>query len=497
MSRHLDLVRSFLEQLEARDRREGAILAREFSEIKARSVAWKTGGVCSTKVGSRPGNTKKNRYKDVVPYDETRVILSLLQEEGLGDYINANFIRGTDGSQAYIATQGPLPQTLLDFWRLVWEFGVKVILMACQETENGRKKCERYWAQEQEPLQTGPFCITLTKETRVNADIILRTLQVTFQKESRSVYQLQYTSWPDHGVPSNPDHILTMVEEAHRLQGAGLGPLCVHCSAGCGRTGVLCAVDYVRQLLLTQTIPPNFSLFDVVLEMRKQRPAAVQTEEQYRFLSHTVAQLFSRTLQKTSPHYQNLKEVRSPQSLTVKGAFASSGSFPRMSPPELTSAPTMASIGGKASPPSLPAFLQNCAPMCKDASSLPATSRPPGGVLRSISVPGPPTPPMADTYAVVQKRGAPAGTGPGTRVPSSADAPIYSQVAPRSQRPLAHTEDKRGATPPGQAPADQTPPGPDAYEEVTNGAQTGGLGFNLRIGRPKGPRDPPAEWTRV
>ncbi|XP_027242701.1 tyrosine-protein phosphatase non-receptor type 18 isoform X1 [Cricetulus griseus] len=487
MSRHLDLVRSFLEQLEARDLREEAILAREFSDIKARSVAWKTGGVCSTKVGSRLGNTKKNRYKDIVPYDETRVILSLLQEEGHGDYINANFIRGTDGSQAYIATQGPLPHTLLDFWRLVWEFRVKVILMACQETENGRKKCERYWAQKQEPLQIGPFCITLTKETPVNADIILRTLQVTFQKESRCVRQLQYMSWPDHGVPSSPDHILTMVEEAHRLQGAGPGPLCVHCSAGCGRTGVLCAVDYVRQLLLTQTIPPNFSLFDVVLEMRKQRPAAVQTEEQYRFLYHTVAQLFSRTLQKASPHYQNLKE----------------GSFPRLSPHELTSAPTVTSIRSVASPPSPPDFLQNCAPICKDASSLrtspalSATSRPPGGVLRSISVPGPPTLPMADTYAVVQKRGAPAGTGPGTRVPSSADAPIYSQVAPRSQRPVAHTEDARGTTPPGHVPADQNPPGPDAYEEVTNGAQTGALGFNLRIGRPKGPRDPPAEWTRV
>ncbi|XP_076414115.1 tyrosine-protein phosphatase non-receptor type 18 isoform X2 [Peromyscus maniculatus bairdii] len=455
MSRHLDLVRSFLEQLEARDRREGAILAREFSDIKARSLAWKTGGVCSTKVGSRLGNAKKNRYKDVVPYDETRVILSLLQEEGHGDYINANFIRGTDGSQAYIATQGPLPHTLLDFWRLVWEFGVKVILMACQETENGRKKCERYWAQDQEPLQTGPFCITLTKETPVNADVVLRTLQVAFQKESRSVHQLQYMSWPDHGVPSNPDHILTMVEEAHRLRGAGPGPLCVHCSAGCGRTGVLCAVDYVRQLLLTQTIPPNFSLFDVVLEMRKQRPAAVQTEEQYRFLYHTVAQLFSRTLQNTSPHHQNLKE--------------------------------------------------NCAPICKDALSLrtspalPASSRPPGGVLRSISVPGPPTLPMADTYtyAVVQKRGAPAGTGPGTRVPSSADTTLYSHVAPRSQRLVTHTEDARGTTPLGHVPADQNPPGPDAYEEVTNGAQTGGLGFNLRIGKPKGPRDPPAEWTRV
>ncbi|XP_028631288.1 tyrosine-protein phosphatase non-receptor type 18 isoform X1 [Grammomys surdaster] len=453
MSRQSDLVRSFLEQLEARAHREGAILAREFSDIKARSVAWKTEGVCSTKAGSRLGNTRKNRYKDVVPYDETRVILSLLQEEGHGDYINANFIRGTDGSQAYIATQGPLPHTLLDFWRLVWEFGVKVILMACQETENGRRKCERYWAQKQEPLRAGPFCITLTKETALNADITLRTLQVTFQKESRSVHQLQYMSWPDHGVPSSSDHILTMVEEARRLQGLVSGPLCVHCSAGCGRTGVLCAVDYVRQLLLTQTIPPNFSLFEVVLEMRKQRPAAVQTEEQYRFLYHTVAQLFSRTLQNTSPHYQNLKE--------------------------------------------------NCAPICKDtfsfrtSSDLPAMSRPLGGVLRSISVPGPPTRPMADTYAVVQKRGAPAGTGPGTRVSNSTDTPIYSQVAPRAQRPVAHTEDMQGTPALSRVPADQNPSGPDAYEEVTDGAQTGGLGFNLRIGRPKGPRDPPAEWTRV
>lgn len=207
----------------------------------------------------------------------------------------------------------------------------------------------------------------------------------------------------------------------------------------------------MRQLLLTQTVPPNFSLFEVVLEMRKQRPAAVQTEEQYRFLYHTVAQLFSSTLQNASPHYQNLKE--------------------------------------------------NCAPICKDALSLrtsptlpAAVSRPPGGVLRSISVPGPPTLPMADTYAVVQKRGAPAGTGPGTRAPSSADTPIYSQVAARAPRPIAQTEDGQGTSP---LRCDQNPPGPDAYEEVTNGAQTGGLGFNMRIGRPKGPREPPAEWTRV
>ncbi|DAA32901.1 TPA: protein tyrosine phosphatase, non-receptor type 18 (brain-derived) [Bos taurus] len=229
MSRSLDAARSFLEQLEALGGRHGVVFAGEFSDIRARSAAWKTESVRSTEAGSRPENVRKNRYKDVLPYDQTRVILSLLQEEGHGDYINGNFIRGTDGSQAYIATQGPLPHTLLDFWRLIWEFGVKVILMACQEMENGRKKCERYWALQQEPLQIGPFCITLTRDMWLNPDIKLRILQVTFQKESRSVFQLQYMSWPDRGVPSNPDNVLAMVEKARHLQGSGPNPLCVHC----------------------------------------------------------------------------------------------------------------------------------------------------------------------------------------------------------------------------------------------------------------------------
>ncbi|KAB1278644.1 Tyrosine-protein phosphatase non-receptor type 18 [Camelus dromedarius] len=363
MSGSLDAARSFLEQLEARGGREGAVLASEFSDIRARSAAWKTDNVCTTEAGNRPENMRKNRYKDVVPYDQTRVSLSLLQEEGHGDYINGNFIRGTDGRRAYIATQGPLPHTLLDFWRLIWEFGVKVVLMACRETENGRKKCERYWAQEQEPLQIGLFYITLM-------------------------------------------------------------------------------------------IPPNFSLFNVVLEIRRQRPSAVQTEEQYRFLHHTVAQMFLSALQNASPHYQNLKE--------------------------------------------------NCAPLYDDALSvrtsqaLAAIARPSGGILRSISVPGPPALAMNDTYAVVQKRPAPAGTGEaaGARARSALEAPVYSQVMPRGRRPQSHAEDTRGALP-GRVPAEQSAAGPGAYEDVVDGAQSGGLGFNMRIGRPKGPRDPPAEWTRV
>ncbi|XP_047401192.1 tyrosine-protein phosphatase non-receptor type 18 isoform X2 [Sciurus carolinensis] len=504
MSCSLAAARSFLEHLEQQGGRKGTVLAAEFSDIRARSAAWKADGVRSTDVGSRPENMQKNRYKDVVPYDQTRVILSLLQEEGHGDYINGNFIQGTDGNQSYIATQGPLPHTLLDFWRLVWEFEVKVILMACQETENGRKKCERYWAQEHKPLKIGFFYITLTKETQLKADIILRTLQVTFQKESRSVHQLQYMSWPDRGVPSNPDHMLTMVEEARRLQGCSPRPLCVHCSAGCGRTGVLCIVDYVRQLLLTQMIPPNFSLFDLVLEMRKQRPAVVQTEEQYRFLYHTVAQMFYSAVQTTSPRYQNLKEFQtpSPHYQNLKEVQTTSPHYQNLKEVQITSPDYQNLKEVQTTSPDYQNLKENCAPLYDDALShrtspaLLAVPRPPGGVLRSISVPGAPTLPMADTYAVVQKRQAPAGAGPVVREHSTEEKPLYSQVKSHAQRPGAQAEDVRGSLP-GRVPANQSPAGPDAYEDVAEGAQTGGLGFNLRIGRPKGPRDPPAEWTRV
>lgn len=111
-------------------------------------------------------------------------------------------------------------------------------------------------------------------------------------------------------------------------------------------------------------------------------------------------------------------------------------------------------------------------------------------------MPGSPTLPMADTYAVVQKRRAPAGAGPVAREHSTEEKTLYSQVKSRTQRPGAQAENER-SSPSGRVPANQSPVGPDAYEDVAEGAQTGGLGFNLRIGRPKGPRDPPAEWTRV
>uniref|UniRef100_A0A667FYI8 protein-tyrosine-phosphatase n=1 Tax=Lynx canadensis TaxID=61383 RepID=A0A667FYI8_LYNCA len=314
-----------------------------------------------------------------------------------------------------------------------------------------KKKCEHYWDQEQEPLQIGLFCIVLTRETWLNTDIILR--------ECRSVYQLQYMSWPDRGVTSNPEHVLTMAEEAHHLQGYGPRPVCVHCSAGCGPHG--------HQVLLMcplslHMIPPNCSLFSVVLEMRKQRPVAVQTKEEYRN-RNLVVQMFFSALHTSSPLYQNFKENCTPLYDDEAGGLrAASAPHPLL-------------------------------PRARRLHFLPVHP-----ARRSISAPGSPAPAMADTdtYAVVQKRRAPPGPEAGAPGRGAEEAPLYSQVLPRARRPQARAEEAQGA-PPGRVLADQSPAGPDAYEDVVDGAQTSGLGFNLRIGRPKGPRDPPAEWTQV
>ncbi|XP_034648349.1 tyrosine-protein phosphatase non-receptor type 18, partial [Trachemys scripta elegans] len=332
-------------------------LGQEFQDIRAQASAFRQQQGFSAEAGGRKENIKKNRYKDILPYDQTRVVLNLCTDEGQTDYINASFIQGVNNKRCYIATQGPLPHTVLDFWRMIWEYGVKVIAMACREVEMGKKKCERYWPLKQESLQIGPFSIVQIKEQELNPDVIVRTLSVGFQNEERPLTHFQYVAWPDRGIPDNYSHFLEMIDHVRLKQGDDSAPICVHCSAGCGRTGVICILEHVRHLLLQQSIPPNFSIFDIVLAMRKQRPSAVQTLEQYEFLFHAVAEMFRSAL--ATAKYENLKE--------------------------------------------------NQLPLYDDAVSLrhPAPLGKHSSVLRSISVPSEPTPDlppkMSDTYAVVNK----------------------------------------------------------------------------------------------
>uniref|UniRef100_A0A8C1FZY6 protein-tyrosine-phosphatase n=1 Tax=Cyprinus carpio TaxID=7962 RepID=A0A8C1FZY6_CYPCA len=270
--------------------------AGEFLKLKRQSTKYRTEKTYPTTAADKQDNAKKNRYKDIVPFDHSRVKLSLITSKHDTDYINASFIKGVLGSRAYIATQGPLPNTVLDFWRMLWEYNVQVIVMACREFEMGRKKCERYWPESKDDVFVcEPFTIYYESDEN-KGEYLTRTLKVTFKQVSRTLKQLHYVNWPDHGVPDSIPAILELLQDMRIYQDHDEIPICIHCSAGCGRTGALCAIDYTWNLLKRQMIPENFSIFELVKDMRTQRPSVVQTKEQYELVYRTIKLLLERYL---------------------------------------------------------------------------------------------------------------------------------------------------------------------------------------------------------
>ncbi|XP_004702674.1 tyrosine-protein phosphatase non-receptor type 12 [Echinops telfairi] len=180
---------------------------------------------------------------------------------------------------------------------MIWEYNVVIIVMACREFEMGRKKCERYWPlYGEDPITFAPFKISCETE-QARTDYFIRTLLLEFQNESRRLYQFHYVNWPDHDVPSSFDSILDMISLMRKYQEHEDVPICIHCSAGCGRTGAICAIDYTWNLLKAGKIPEEFNVFNLIQEMRTQRHSAVQTKEQYELVHRAIAQLFEKQLQ--------------------------------------------------------------------------------------------------------------------------------------------------------------------------------------------------------
>ncbi|XP_017158847.1 tyrosine-protein phosphatase non-receptor type 18 isoform X2 [Poecilia reticulata] len=321
-----------------------AAVEQEYQVVRSQSLQLKKRHGLTTEVGSLKDNAKKNRYKDILPYDQTRVVLSLQTSGSDSDYINASFVQGASGDCRYIASQAPLSSTLTDFWRMIWQHKIKVIVMACREVEMGKRKCECYWAAPHQSAAFGPFTVT-TVESRPNQDVVVRTLVVCYQQvgahlagprqdtflaplplpqDVHSLVQFQYLSWPDHDVPYETAGILDLLDRARSSQGAESSPVLVHCSAGCGRTGVVCALDYIHDLLVTkassvmsssllQKITEDFSVLDLVLELRRQRPSAVQTKVGLHVQQKTVL-VSSRT--RTSG---SVMRTRLPVSQTAQG----------------------------------------------------------------------------------------------------------------------------------------------------------------------------------
>nr|CAB3265278.1 tyrosine-protein phosphatase non-receptor type 12-like [Phallusia mammillata] len=271
----------------------------EFQKIKSGSASLKKQPGYQSTCGENDNNKKKNRYKDILPYDRSRVKLPKTRDNS-SDYINASFIKGAGQSGKYIASQGPLPHTVNDFWRMLWQYNVKIIIMVCREIELGKRKCERYWAgDEKERRQFDDIIVTLESEQNLKSVFFQRNIIAQKGQEKRTLTQLHYVTWPDHGVPRTRDEILTMIATARKLQDYKQdidNPICVHCSAGCGRTGAVLVIDYFRNLMVNKQLPNNITAYEIIVEMRKQRPAIVQTKDQYEFVHLAISEMFTKYL---------------------------------------------------------------------------------------------------------------------------------------------------------------------------------------------------------
>ncbi|ORX90527.1 hypothetical protein K493DRAFT_287944 [Basidiobolus meristosporus CBS 931.73] len=240
----------------------------------------------------------KNRYNNIWPYEHSRVKLHNVRMNE-SDYINASFVGAKQSKYRYIATQAPLPSTFGEFWRMVWEQNTRVIVMLTKEEEAGRIKCHRYWPSfpDQSITVDDTFHIKLSGETMpVDAEptIMARRFLLTHggTGETREIFQLHFVGWPDFGIPDSPASVLRLRDLADKLQTQhNHGPMLVHCSAGCGRTGAFCTIDTI-----VATYEMNRELFalsedfvvQVVDQLRDQRLSMVQTLRQFVFCYEAV-----------------------------------------------------------------------------------------------------------------------------------------------------------------------------------------------------------------
>ncbi|XP_076119767.1 receptor-type tyrosine-protein phosphatase beta [Alosa pseudoharengus] len=232
-----------------------------------------------------PENRGKNRYNNILPYDSTRVKLSYVDDDPCSDYINASYIPGNNFRREYIATQGPLPGTKDDFWKMVWEHNVHNVVMVTQCVEKGRVKCDHYWPFDQDALYYGDLIIQMLSES-VLPEWTIREFKICSEDQlnfTRVVRQFHYTVWPDHGVPETTQSLIQFVRTVRDYinRTPGSGATVVHCSAGVGRTGTFIALDRLLQQLDSKD---SVDLYGAVFDLRVHRSHMVQTECQYAYL---------------------------------------------------------------------------------------------------------------------------------------------------------------------------------------------------------------------
>ncbi|XP_039278631.1 tyrosine-protein phosphatase corkscrew [Nilaparvata lugens] len=276
----------------------------------------------SRKEGQKPENRNKNRYKNILPFDHTRVKLKDVDQNVAGsEYINANYIKAeedmypdaqTQSTRTYIATQGCLPSTIPDFWLMIVQENTRVIVMTTKEMERMKNKCARYWPEDGETKEYGKVTVKTVSQSST-ADYTLREFLVTYKNHARTVYHYHFQAWPDHGVPSDPGCVLNFLHDVNARQDSlveagegsgagpgageacGAGPVVVHCSAGIGRTGTFIVIDMILDQIKRQGIDCEIDIQRTIQMVRSQRSGMVQTEAQYKFV-YLAVQHYIQTL---------------------------------------------------------------------------------------------------------------------------------------------------------------------------------------------------------
>ncbi|XP_053954022.1 tyrosine-protein phosphatase 69D [Anastrepha ludens] len=247
----------------------------------------------TTKNSDMKENASKNRYPDIKAYDQTRVKLSQLNGIQGSDYINANFVIGYKERKKFICAQGPMESTVNDFWRMIWEQHLEIIVMLTNLEEYNKSKCAKYWPEKiSDAKQFGEITVKFVAEKKLG-DYLVRNLDVTRRnsasneedEERRQITQYHYLVWKDFMAPEHPHGIIKFVRQINAVYSLQRGPILVHCSAGVGRTGTLVALDSLIQQLEEED---QVSIFNTVCDLRHQRNFLVQSLKQYIFLYRSL-----------------------------------------------------------------------------------------------------------------------------------------------------------------------------------------------------------------
>uniref|UniRef100_A0A8C3J247 protein-tyrosine-phosphatase n=1 Tax=Calidris pygmaea TaxID=425635 RepID=A0A8C3J247_9CHAR len=259
------------------------LLSKEYEDLKD------VGRNQTCDIALLPENRGKNRYNNILPYDTSRVKLSNVDDDPCSDYINASYIPGNNFRREYIATQGPLPGTKDEFWKMAWEQNVHNIVMVTQCVEKGRVKCDHYWPLDQDSLYYGDLIVEMLSES-VLPEWTIREFKICSEEQldsTRLIRHFHYTVWPDHGVPETTQSLIQFVRTVRDYinRTPNTGPAIVHCSAGVGRTGTFIALDRILQQLDSKD---TVDIYAAVHDLRLHRVHMVQTECQYVYLHQCV-----------------------------------------------------------------------------------------------------------------------------------------------------------------------------------------------------------------